>query len=159
MNQLHDEVKKRRFETLGHLRAYEIWVVTGITSKARARFSKKACLEKTGNEVCVLSLLSLDKPLCAVGHKRLRAGLLLVGGVRLFCQLFLSKSLLGFFIGLFQEDAGSHKMILLSHFPPQSSCLFCLACTSMRASFKVSVSNLAHGHSCSLLPILLRLRE
>lgn len=88
---IHDEIKKRRFETLRQLQANEVWVMAAITylsgaAKIRVRFIEKARLNESGNEVCVLRSLSRGKQLCGMGHKRSQDGMLLSGGLGCFAS-------------------------------------------------------------------------
>jgi len=87
---MHNETEGRRSEALRQLQARSgSWQLShpgGGATKVRVRVSEKACLDESGNEVCVLSLLSRDKPLHGVGHKQLHPRLLLLGDLVCFAS-------------------------------------------------------------------------
>lgn len=70
---IHDEIKKRRLETLGQLQAMRSgqWQMSHPCqepTQVRARFDEKASMEKSGNEICLLNLHPRNNPLYSVGH-------------------------------------------------------------------------------------------
>lgn len=68
---IHDEIKKRRFETLGQLQADEVWMMINVTSLPGCLPKSEWDLVKIYGEEWQWSLLSLqprNNPFYSVGH-------------------------------------------------------------------------------------------